>query len=349
MNQQADGIMMVKNGSEHPVGFCLIVPEYKIYTSDASFYNNIIINATVNIVFAALSTVLNCSVIWVIYSCERLWTPYYLTLLSLAVTDLTAGLIAQPLYIVRMLLLVTRKQSFCGLDISVIAVGYSLLAVSFFTVSYITAERYVAVFYPFYYEQHYKGSTTCRWLLSIWLVGIIYGVIGSLPYKSTRTVFIIMVSVVGTFCLIGNGFAYAKIFVSASRIRRRIRRQQKRFLGDEKLVKAANAAKTTCIIVSSLFVFYGPAFITTAIGEADRNFPLYINVWAYTFMLMNSAANPIVYCYCCREIGHRMKRTFRYCCCCCCDTSDQLNDFERSLQQNSIGLVSIRKRERFQN
>ncbi len=317
------------------IQFCMVIPEYRFYSSDQSFRINIIANSIVNIIFAVLSVTLNASVIWVIYSRKRLRTQYYRTLLCLAVTDFAAGLIAEPLYIARILVLVLQKRSFCALDVASVGVGYSLIAVSFFTVSYVTMERFLAVFYPFYYDERCKSHSLRKWITAIWFLGSVYGCVGCLPFHETRVAIIIMVSVIGTAFLFGNSFAYAKIFITSSRIRRRMAKEKKRLTGDEKLVKEANAAKTTCIIVTSLFVFYGPAFITTAVGDSYAIFPGYLNTWAYTFMLINSTANPIVYCYFCRDIGNEIKRLWG-----CLKASDDPN-IQRSMQ-NSIALASRR-------
>ena len=316
---------------------CLVVPEFNVYCPDNAFKYNIIINACINLLFALSSTILNSSVIWVIYSHERLWTPYYMILLSLATTDFTAGLVAQPLHIARILLLVFEKRSVCPLEAASVAVGYTLLAVSFFTVSYVTFERYVAVFYPYYHDQHCTRRLSRRWLIAIWIFGLSYGAVGSLPYARARMAFIVMVSCIGTVCLIWNGYAYSKIFLTSNRIRRKIRQERQRFMTDEKLVKEANAAKTTCIVVASLFVFYGPAFVTTAVGYSWPVFPKYLNIWAYTFMLVNSTANPLVYCYYCRDIGIEMKILWQRL---------RGKEVTRASQEHSFHSVSLQMRPR---
>lgn len=288
---------------------CLIVPEYQVYCRNDAFKYNIISNSVINFVFAFSSAILNGSVMWVIYFQERLQTPYYLILLSLAVTDFTAGLVAQPLHIVRILLLVAKGgYTSCALDICTVAIGYTLIAVSFFTVSYVTLERYLAIFYPFYHEEQCTRRSSLKWLAMIWLIGLAYGALGCLPYKMIRTAFTIMVSAIGTLFLIWNCFAYSRIFFIARSIQRRIRQEQRRFANDEKIVKEAKAAKTTFMVVASLLLFYGPAFLSTAMGNQIDTFPKYLNIWAYTFMLVNSTVNPVIYCYFCQEIGHEMKR-----------------------------------------
>ena len=288
---------------------CLNVPEYQVYCSDNAYKYNIVINTVINLVFAFSSTILNGSVMWVIYFRERLQTPYYLILLSLATTDFTAGLIAQPLHIARITLLVAKHgYTSCALDISTVALGYSLIAVSFFTVSYVTLERYLAVFYPFYHERRCTRRSSLKWLIIIWIIGSAYGAVGCLPYEHTRLGFIVMVSLIGTVFLIWNCFAYSKIFCISNKIQRKIRQEQQRFANEEKIVKEAKAARTTFVVVASLFVFYGPAFLTTAIRDKIVIFPQYVNIWAYTLMLANSTANPVIYCYFCHDIGREMTK-----------------------------------------
>ena len=287
---------------------CLNVPEYQVYCPGNAYKYNIISNTIINLAFSLSSTILNGSVMWVIYFRERLQTPYYLILLSLAITDFTAGLIAQPLHITRSTLVIVRNgYSSCALDMSTVAIGYSLIAVSFFTVSYVTLERYMAVFYPFYHEQCTRRSSV-KWLFLIWIVGLAYGAVGCLPYENTRLFFIGMVSVIGTVFLIWNCFAYSRIFNLSRKIQLRIRQEQQRFATDEKIVKEVKAARTTFVVVASLFIFYVPAFLTTAVRNKLPVFPEFINIWAYTLMLINSTANPVIYCYFCHDIGREMKK-----------------------------------------
>ncbi|XP_065053568.1 beta-2 adrenergic receptor-like [Rhopilema esculentum] len=287
---------------------CLVVPEYMISCTDDAFKYNILINCIVNFLFAVISTVLNGSVIWVIFSHERLWTTYYMILLSLAITDFTAGILAQPLHIARLAVLATKGQPPCALDIATVAIGYTLPATSFFTVSYVTLERFLAIFYPFYHERRCTSKSSLKMIVLIWIIGASYGAVGCLPYKQTRLAFIVMVTVIGTFFLLWNSFAYSKIFIISRKIRRKIRQEQQRFATDEKLVKEAKAAKTTFVVVATLFLFYGPAFTTTAVSHRIELFPKFINIWAYTLMLVNSAANPLVYCFFCQDIGREMKK-----------------------------------------
>jgi len=288
---------------------CLNVPEYQVYCPEDSFKNNIIVNIIVNFAFSFSSTILNGSVMWVIYFRERLQTPYYLILLSLAITDFTAGLIAQPLHVARITLLVAKHgYSSCALDISTVAIGYSLIAVSFFTVSYVTLERYLAIFYPFYHERRCTRQSSKKWLAVVWMIGLAYGAVGCLPYSRTRVIFVGMVSVIGTVFLIWNCFAYSRIFHISRKIQLRVRQEQQRFATDEKIVKEAKAARTTFVVVASLVAFYVPAFLTTAMRDKLPVFPKFINIWAYTFMLINSTANPVIYCYFCHDIGREMKK-----------------------------------------
>ena len=287
---------------------CLNIPEYEVYCPENAFRYNIIVNTIINFVFSLSSTILNGSVMWVIYFRERLQTSYYLILLSLAITDFTAGLIAQPLHIARITLFIVESgHSSCALDISTVAIGYSLIAVSFFTVSYVTLERYLAIFYPFYHERCTRRSSL-KWLLLIWIVGSAYGAVGCLPYENARLFFIGMVSVIGTVFLMWNCFAYSKIFYISRKIRQRIKEEQRRFANDERIFKEVKAARTTFIVVASLVVFYGPAFLTTAVRNKISVFPTFINIWAYTLMLINSTVNPVIYCYFCHDIGREMKK-----------------------------------------
>lgn len=288
---------------------CIIIPDYQVYCPNEAFKYNIIINTAINIIFAFSSTVLNAGVMWVLYFRKRLQTPYYLILLSLATSDFTAGIVAQPLFITRSVLLVaTGGYASCILDRSTVAIGYSLVAVSFFTVSYVTLERYLAVFYPFYHEQQCTRRIAFRWLVVIWVMGSVYGALGCLPNERVTLGLVVMVSIIGTCFLIWNCFAYSRIFYLSKKIQLRVRQERQRFANDEKIVKEAKAAKTTFVIVASLLAFYGPGFLATALRQRVPIFPIYIDVWAYTFMLINSTANPIIYCYFCQDIGREVTR-----------------------------------------
>ena len=139
-------------------------------------------------------------------------------LLSLAITDFTAGILAQPLHIARLAVLATKGHSPFALDIATVAIGYTLPATSFFTVSYVTLERFLAIFYPFYHERRCTSKISLKMVLLIWIIGVSYGAVGCLPYKQTRLAFIIMVTVIGTFFLLWNSFSYSKIFIISRKI-----------------------------------------------------------------------------------------------------------------------------------
>ena len=125
----------------------------------------IIINCVLNAPLMFISILGNTLVLAAIMKTPSIRsTPHVIMLCSLAVSDLLVGLIAQPIYIAKQL----TKDRF--VEHAALMIGYSLCGVSFFTITAITVDRFLALHYHMRYATLVTESRVKYTLITIWLI-----------------------------------------------------------------------------------------------------------------------------------------------------------------------------------
>ena len=97
-------------------------------------------------------------------------------LLSLAVSDLGVGLLVQPLYITRLVMMIkenTQTQTFEITSNSFYATGTFLIYTSFFSVVALTADRFLAVHFYLRYQELVTHKRVVAVVISIWIMSAI--------------------------------------------------------------------------------------------------------------------------------------------------------------------------------
>ncbi|XP_066911837.1 5-hydroxytryptamine receptor 1F-like [Clytia hemisphaerica] len=127
-------------------------------------------------VILALPTTIFNSVILYVYIGKNLRKhPSNLLIISIALADLLTGACSLPLGFVNLLLLVIQKEIHCLLYACTLFLAYTFCVLSFITVFYSSLDRYLAIFYPFFYSKHnwhrfYFILNILSWIFSITLV-----------------------------------------------------------------------------------------------------------------------------------------------------------------------------------
>ena len=112
-------------------------------------------------------------VLHAVWKTPSLRSPSILLLCGLALSDLAAGVVVQPLFIKKALVKVFNAQSF--VDEHVISnwyniVVYTVCGVSFGTIAFISFDRLIAILKPFQYPNIITVRRTISVLVSMWLL-----------------------------------------------------------------------------------------------------------------------------------------------------------------------------------
>ena len=234
-------------------------------------------------------------------------SPSKILLLGLAISDLGVGLVVQPLYITVVVLLLddSSPASQCNSRIAFLVVGTFLAGVSFFTVSAISFDRFLAITL----HLRYKGIVTEKkatlvlavlWVLSA-LAAIGYLFMGDITREAVSTTFTIIFFVTTTI-------TFVRIYLAVRRHRLQIRTQQrpieecyKELAMRKKKFKSAMSVLYVYIVFTACYLPYANTILviaTTSHGLALKG----IFHLSMTFGFLNSALNPIIYCWRMREI-----------------------------------------------
>ena len=252
----------------------------------------IIINCVLNAPLMLISILGNALVLAAIIRTPSIRSTHMIMLCSLAVSDLLVGLIAQPIHIADRL---TRDRF---VDHVALMMGYSLCGVSFLTITAITVDRLLSLYYHMRYatlvtESRIKYTIIITWSISFLVSGI--------DFWNTR-VHRFTIGLVIVICLIISSFSYINIY-------RIVRRHQLQIFVQQQAVQSSDAennlnmarlkrsALNSFIFYIALIVCYLPLYVLLTLhGLSIKDWQ---SEWGFadTAVFMNSSINPLLYCW----------------------------------------------------
>ncbi|XP_078354483.1 melanocyte-stimulating hormone receptor-like [Oculina patagonica] len=265
-----------------------------------------------NVPLSLVSILANAVVLTAIWRTPSLHSPAILLLSNLALTDMAVGLLAQPLLIFNHL--VKWRSRFAGIypitrDIYNI-MGFWLCGASFFSVTAISVDRTIALKYHLRYNSLVTFKRTGLVIADIWLVS---GFVSSMKlWKSS--VFYPSIALIIVVCLFTSFIAYFKVY-------RIVRRHQAQIHAQIQVIsvngenharlKRLRRSAVNTFYVYSLFLFcYLPYLAVVVTGIFIPNAYGLIKGYGVTATVvnLNSALNPLFYCWHLSEIRRAVKQ-----------------------------------------
>ena len=277
--------------------------------------SGLIVNVVLNVFSAFTAIVFNSITIQAIKKTSSLPNPLKILLLSLALSDLAVGLVAQPLWIVNIL----RKK-----DTEVLWIIQSTLAnASFLGIMALSVDRFLAVHLHLRYRELVTYKRVLRLAILTWVLNALLSSICCLVTENLNP-FMNITIIVWSLCLIFLTVISCRLYFAVRVHTKQIQALQLKqtALSDE----MANASRLRKSAVSSFYVnfvflvcflpyycslirkfFKSEAFVNSQIWQ--ELFPL-----SRTLMFMNSCLNPVIYCWRMRDIRHAIKDILRNTC-----------------------------------
>ncbi|XP_028391028.1 growth hormone secretagogue receptor type 1-like [Dendronephthya gigantea] len=227
-------------------------------------------------------------------------TALNVILMLLAVTDISVGLVSQPLLIARKFMEIYNVHD-CVLWTAMRSTVYYFSGISFLTITLVSVERWFAVCKPI---KHRRDVTSTRMGVVasvVWSAWFIFPVVRFAVPKFYRA-FAMLIGGIIIIVFIINAMLYVKIHhsVREGKLKFTSEAHEKRSKDNVNFRKEGRLAKT----VALLLVIMVSAYLPTAIGltyKALRGVnTIYLFVFlplADTLVLMNSSFNPLFYCY----------------------------------------------------
>ena len=276
-----------------------------ILTETAAFY----VSITTKSIASPLTVLLNVLIIVAVWRRRALQKNSNILLTSMAVADLLVGAVSMPLTIASDILLLREKLSLkiCKIAGANQIVLYSAVSSSFYHLTFIAWERYVAIVKWTNYKNiitktRLKICAVVAWVLAaitailvpiLSVVEVDQGVIVALSiFSASKTV----------LCVAIIGYCYITLYLY---VRKRKNNEINKVSARANAKLEKSIAKATGTVTAVLLVSYVPSIIALLLGDAVPvlRTSSYFR-WSELLIQMNSFFNPIVYCF-------AMNRTFR--------------------------------------
>ena len=293
--------------SESPSEYsCPHEPVYTwILTETAAFY----VTITTKSIASPFTVLLNLLIIVAVKNRRALQKNSNILLSSMAVADLLVGAVSMPLTIALDILLLREKLSLkiCKIAGANQIVLYSAVSSSFYHLTFIAWERYVAIVKWRNYKNiitktRLKICAVVAWVLAA-IAAIVVSILSVAEVDQKVIAGLSIFSASKTvLCVAIIGYCYITLYLYV-RKRKNNEINQVSARANAKLEKSI--AKATGTVTAALLVSYVPSIIVLFLGDAVPflRTSSYFR-WSELLIQMNSFFNPIVYCF-------AMNRTFR--------------------------------------
>ena len=244
----------------------------------------------------------NSAILITIWKTSSLHSAAYILLASLAVSDLTVGLVSHPLFIVKSLFDTFTVHLLLNI------LGPFLSLASIITVTAIGVDRLLALQLNLRYEAEVTPFRVTLVVIFIWVLsGIFASVVLWMP-----NLFDIISSDVIISLLVENFVVYMKIYLIVRRHQKQIQQQQQQATNTHitSVKRFKKTALNTFLVYILLVCCYIPQSLVvmaavTGVGITSETYSITI-----TFICLNSSLNPLLYCWRDREIRTSMKQLF---------------------------------------
>ena len=286
----------------------------------SELYYHTLVACIVGSIFAFTAVVLNVLVILALRNIPSLPRKTLKTLLlSMSVSDLGVGLVAQPLNIYVLVSNITFFfKSYIDLDhYDAIfnahrVVGNVLTYASFFSIVALSADRFLVIRLQLRYQDAVTHKRAIAGVISFWLLSTVLPLIRFLDWFPENKIFIFFVTI-QFICLIISGLFYFKIFLA---LRQHAAQVQNVPVECGERIEAVNAARERKAAFGVFYVYltfvacYLPQIsfnIAAKIIDIERPILEYkVNLHATNLLVLNSSLSPLIYCWKMRRIRQAM-------------------------------------------
>ena len=240
-------------------------------------------------------------------------------LLSMSVSDLGVGLVAQPLNIYLLVSYINSIFSSHGpLDHhKAIFNAYRVVAnvltyASFFSIVALSADRFLVIRLQLRYQDAVTHKRAIAGVISFWLLSAVLPLIRFLDWFPENKIFIFFVTI-QFICLIISGLFYFKIFLA---LRQHAAQVQNVPVECGERIEAVNAARERKAAFGVFYVYltfvacYLPPIcfnIAEKIIDIEQPVLVYkVNLHSTNLLVLNSSLSPLIYCWKMRRIRQAM-------------------------------------------
>ena len=274
----------------------------------------IIAICVVNLALAFVAIFGNALVLYGVWKTPSLRSPFIILLCGLASTDFSVGFMAQPIFIARRFVELFSQSVNLKLIFEKIFVmiALCLCGVSLAMMTGISIDRLIAIHKPLQYPSIVTSSRVTRILVAIWIVAIFAA---SSNFWETQVLLAFICSAV-LICLSISIICHSIMYKIMRRHRLQIHSQIQAF--DDRnartihIISLRKSVFNAYIIFMVLVICYCPYLVVSIVDFIGKASELKLEFFlSSTMVFLNSALNPLLYCWRIREIRLVVLRTFR--------------------------------------
>ena len=283
------------------------------------FTPSLVLNCVVNSFLSYATVMLNIVLIFALRRTSSLPKTLKALILSVAVSDIGVGLLVQPLYTARLLMKMKNANNQETYNDIITVVGHTLCYVSFFGVTTISVDRFLAIhlhlkhqelltYQEFVTYKRVVAAVILSWLLSAFLAltGVLSG--GYVCNLAAVTVALV--------CLLTMGLIYFKIYIAVRRHTVQVHAQPAQAVASNEENRSVfeRLKKTT---VGTFYVYllflacHLPIAIVILTGRKTNKKRQHFKIYAQTLLYLSTSLVPLVYCWKFRHIRCAVKNILR--------------------------------------
>ena len=261
------------------------------------------------------ATMLNIVAIYAIRKTSSLSKTLKTLLLSLAVSDLGVGLLAQPMFVAYVM---DSKQnnetneSYSAIHIACLIPTNFFIYASVFSVTALCADRFLAI----HLHLRYQELVTCKRLaavvVSIWVIGALISLIRLFIPKDIMYVSFVIIEAA---CIITATSLSVKLYLTLRRHVNHIQVPQVTQNDQEESVQRKRKSAMASLYVYLVFIVCYLPNICVLIAIASNSEPRidvnHLHFYTVTLLFLNSTLNPLIYCWKIKRIQHTIVGTLR--------------------------------------
>ena len=265
-------------------------------------YTVLVVNCVINAILSFTAIVLNIITIQALRKTSSLSKTLKTLLLSLAISDVGVGLVAQPLYVASHVMKIeqnTNNIAFHTVEKAYLIQRKLFGFASYFGVVLLTVDRFLAIHLHLRYQQLVTYKRVVAVVISVWLLSAL------ISFLSSSMAQVALSIVLGTslvVCVVITGILYCKIYAAVRHHTNQMHALQvQQVAQNEDMANAARHRKTALATFYVYVVFlacYLPiSCVLFAKINGETALLSHLRDFTLTLVHLNSSLNPLIYCW----------------------------------------------------
>lgn len=260
-----------------------------------------VFTVAINMVLSVSAMLGNTLVLVAIRRTTALWLPTKILLSSLAFADLGVGLLAEPLFAMKILLEGRLVRCVVGVLFDVVS-GHLSIA-SFLTMMAISIDKCMAAQLKLRYRIVVTEKRSIRVVTFIWVLAIPWAI----SFFVSLPTYCVSVLIVIPVCFLCSFIAFAKIrfVLQRQRTRTAYTKPSVQAEGQVHILRYKNSVRSMLYVYCAQVVAYFPAWLVMLIRVTTGDSTIAIRKatqLTLTFIFLNSTVNPVVYLWRIKEL-----------------------------------------------